>query len=180
MIPDDHQEFDRTLSAILPQMRAIAKQIAPDPDSVYDILQDARIRIWKNWPTRRPESLYRWIYKIVRNVAIDYYRAERIRHITNDLPVLSLEAIDGDAWTATDHDPAHNPEQLLLMRERSGPAHDAANSIPSVFCETLFLLADGMSYIQAAEHFGVPIGTVRSRQFRARLLAREILTNERI
>jgi RNA polymerase sigma-70 factor (ECF subfamily) len=138
------------LSSLLPRLFAFARTMLGDPDVSRDLVQEAAVRALA--ATRVPEepAAYRaWLFKIVRNAAIDEIRRRRLPDVDGHLSV--------DLWHFDDARIAKITVQQGLST--LGAEHREIISLIDIA---------GFSYSDTAELLGVPIGTVMSRIARAR------------
>lgn len=147
MAPDAHSG----LSALLPRLVAFARTIVGDPEIARDLVQEAVARALgaKRVPDAAPA--YRaWMFKIVRNVAIDEIRRRRQEKV-DDEPLVDLWRFDNACIAKI------TVEQGMATL---GPVHREIIALIDIA---------GFSYAEAADLLAVPIGTVMSRITRARL-----------
>lgn len=133
-------------------------------DDALDVAQQALVLAWRKLESFRQESsFYSWLYRIARNVAIS--RARRHRH-----PSTSLDQLrDAAGFQAADPHAAAAPEQPLETREQIQVVREALARVSEEFRQPLVLKEiDGFSYEEIAAILDIPLGTVRSRIFRAR------------
>lgn len=136
-----------------------------------DVAQDAFVRAFRAIDKFRGDSsFYTWIYRIAINTAKNYIAARQCRPPATDIDMGDHEAIGFD-WRLQEHD---TPEDLYhgdrleqeINRSINGLQNDLRRAL--VMCEL-----EGMSYAEIATATDVPIGTVRSRIFRARKIVEE-------
>lgn len=132
-------------------------------EDALEIAQQAFVRAWQKLSTFRGDAqFYSWLYRIARNIA-----ASRARQ--NRLPTGSLEA-----WSATSGlepiaNPADSPTAPMEQNERIQAVRTALQQLPEEFRQALVLKEiDGFSYEEISQILDIPMGTVRSRIFRAR------------
>lgn len=151
------------------RMHRFAVRLCRDRDRAADLVQESLVRAFRardRYDGRQP--LAPWLLAIVRNVCWDQLRAAGRRPETP----LDDDDLVGDA----------DPDALAraLATERTDRLEVHLASIPEEFREMLILIAmEGLSYEEAAFVVGAPIGTVRSRLFRARAALRKILLDDR-
>lgn len=143
------------LIAQIPYLRRYARILVGSSDQADDLVQDCLVKAMSRIDRYRADaSLRAWLYAILRNVHLDSIRRDRRRQ--RPLP------IDGWATIALTQ-----PSQLgaHLLRD----VQRGLEKLSAEHRETLLLIAvEGLTYEQAATLTGVPVGTVRSRLFRAR------------
>ncbi len=131
-----------------------------------DITQEAFIKAYRALPSFRGESaFYTWLYRIAINTAKNSLMSGRKRLVDYD-----LDLQDPDDYTSQvllKH--SDTPERLLLTDEIRQTVQEAMQSLPEDLQEAITLRElDGLSYEEIAEVMECPVGTVRSRIFRAR------------
>ncbi|MCA9012162.1 MAG: sigma-70 family RNA polymerase sigma factor [Planctomycetaceae bacterium] len=133
-------------------------------EEALDVAQQAFILGWRKLSTyRREAQFYSWLYRIARNVATSRIRRQTIKSGSLDQlrDDAGFEPLDTRAQSA--------PEHQILQAEEIQRLQAALKEIPEEFRQPLILKElDGMSYEEIAHIMDVPIGTVRSRIFRAR------------
>lgn len=150
----------RDMEADLMAMRRYARSLARDDQDADDVVQDALIRAIERKATYQPErSRTRWLLAIVHNVFVSGKRREAAETRRNDrFAETLLSSVD-----------PQQEEHVRLAEIARGFA-----ALPDAQRSALHLTAiEGMSYQQAADVLGVPIGTVMSRLSRARVALRE-------
>ncbi len=133
-------------------------------DDALDVAQQAFVLAWKKLSTfRRESAFYSWLYRIARNVAISSIRQPKIKSGSLD------QLQDAAGFEPTDGNSESAPEHALKQFEEINLVQNALQEIPEEFRQPLILKEiDGMSYEQIAKILDIPLGTVRSRIFRAR------------
>ena len=138
-----------------------------DPSEVLDVAQEAFIKAYRALPNFRGDSaFYTWLYRIGINTAKNYLAAMGRRAPTStDLEAEEAEShVDGERLRDL-----NTPENLMLSREIADTVNSTIDSLPEELRTAIQLRElEGMSYEEIAGIMGCPIGTVRSRIFRAR------------
>lgn len=137
-----------------------------DPDQALDITQDAFLKAYRALPRFRGDSaFYTWLYRIAVNTAKNYLAAQRRRPQDVELDFQDPEQYDLHAkLKETD-----TPEGLTLSRELNETVERAIAALPEDLRTAIVLRElEGMSYEEIAQTMECPVGTVRSRIFRAR------------
>jgi RNA polymerase sigma-70 factor (ECF subfamily) len=137
-------------------------------DAARDVAQDALVQAYVKLETfERASGFYTWLYRIAMNMAISYRR--------RDKPTVSIE----HAREALGHEPldrGESPTARLEQQERACQVRAALATLSDEHRAILILREiDGCAYEQIAEILDLPIGTIRSRLFRARLQLRDQL-----
>ncbi|WP_433545266.1 sigma-70 family RNA polymerase sigma factor [Streptomyces sp. CA-294286] len=142
-------------------VRYAARLLDGDWHKAEDILQETAARAWKNARYLRPrgEQIRPWLYTVARNLVIDHLRTRQIR----PLELMPVEDLDA-SWDSTESTLTAYA-LLRALRELTEQQRTVIRLMYYLEC----------SVAQAAEHLGVPPGTVKSRAFYAvRALRREL------
>lgn len=131
-----------------------------------DIAQESFIRAWRAIGSFRGDSaFYTWLYKIAVNTAKNHLVAQGRRPPSGDIDVDDAEFMSGGERM---HDGA-TPERELMRQEVEQSVFSTVQALPDELRTAITLReVDGLSYDEIAVTMGCPIGTVRSRIFRAR------------
>jgi RNA polymerase sigma-70 factor (ECF subfamily) len=138
-----------------------------DPAEVEDVTQEAFIKAYRALPNFRGDSaFYTWLYRIGINTAKNYLMAAGRRAPTST-------SVDSEEAEGLDEGEQlrdiNTPESLLLSREIGDTVNAAMLALPEELRTAIQLREiEGMSYEDIAQIMNCPIGTVRSRIFRAR------------
>ncbi len=133
-------------------------------DDAFDAAQQAFVSAWRNLKSFRQDSaFYSWLYRIAMNAAISRRRKQR-------LPTTSLENhVETTGRSPVDENADTSPDSRMLSAEHVRLVQEALLQLAEEFRQPLVLKEiDGMSYDEIASVLDIPIGTVRSRIFRAR------------
>ena len=137
-----------------------------DPDQAMDIAQEAFLKAYRALPRFRGDSaFYTWLYRIAVNTAKNHLAAQRRRPMDVELDLQDSEQYDLHAkLKETD-----TPEGVTLSHELNETVQRAIAGLPEDLRTAIILREiEGMSYEQIAQTMECPVGTVRSRIFRAR------------
>ncbi len=166
--------FDAQVLAALPHVVRFARALAHDEALADDLVQETYLRAYRSWATFKPGAdARRWLFTICRNVYL--------RHREREGRVVDTSGEDAELESlaaASEHGQAERAGLGdLLDRIDVAPAIRAAlAAVPEVYRTAAILVdVEGESYEAAAEVLGVPVGTVRSRLFRARRLLQQSL-----
>ena len=137
-----------------------------DPETALDISQEAFIKAYRALPRFRGDSaFYTWLYRIAVNTAKNHLAAQRRRPMDIELDLQDPEQYGLHAkLKETD-----TPESVSLGHELQEILERAIQALPEDLRTAIVLRElDGMSYEEIAQTMDCPVGTVRSRIFRAR------------
>lgn len=142
-----------------------AYRLTGNRDDASDLAQEVLLRVRRGLAGYRPGSFEGWLWRITRNAFLDDVRKKQ-RRPTAELP-------DEDRSTIATAAP---PEEVLAETRLSAEVQAALLGLPIEFREAVVMCdVVGLSYQEIAEAAEVPVGTVRSRIHRGRLMLRDAL-----
>lgn len=162
----DKRAFDMLVLKYQYKVHAIVSRYIKDFDEVNDVVQEAFIKAYRALAKFRGESqFYTWLYRIAVNTAKNYLVARNRRPPAND-----VDAADADYYEGGDRlRDIDSPENLLYRDELEEVVDHAIRDLPEDLRTAVTLREfEGLSYEEIAEVMDCPVGTVRSRIFRAR------------
>ena len=137
-----------------------------DPAEVEDVAQEAFIKAYRALPKFRGDSaFYTWLYRIAINTAKNYMVARGRRPPATDIDVEDAEFMEHNTALTDIGSPEANHEKDDLQRVINEAIEDLPEDLRTAFTLREF---SGLSYEEITEIMGCPVGTVRSRIFRAR------------
>jgi RNA polymerase sigma-70 factor (ECF subfamily) len=147
-------------------MRLLSRMVR-DPDEIEDIAQETFIKAYRALPQFRGDAaFYTWLYRIAVNTAKNYLAAKGRGMQTLSDQALNDEDEPDERLMAQD---ISTPESELLSKQVAYAVNEAVEALPEELRQAITLREiEGMSYEEIAEAMACPIGTVRSRIFRAR------------
>ena len=162
----DKRAFDLL---VIKYQHKLAKLVAPyvrDSDDVLDVVQESFIKAYKALPRFRGDSaFYTWLYRIAINTSKNYLTAQSRRPPRSDVDAMDAEYYEGGSIL---HDNS-TPETDMLKQEIKEAIDTAISNLPEELRIAVSLREfEAMSYDEIAEIMDCPVGTVRSRIFRAR------------
>ena len=162
----DKKAFDILVAKYQHKIVKLISRYIRDQAEVLDVAQDAFIKAYRALPKFRGESaFYTWLYRIAINTAKNYLVAQGRRLPDSDLAIDVAEQYEG----ASELRDYATPERLLLKDEIERTVFEVIEQLPEDLRTAITLRElEGLSYEEIAEAMGCPIGTVRSRIFRAR------------
>jgi RNA polymerase sigma-70 factor (ECF subfamily) len=162
----DKSAFDILVRKYQHKVAKVIARYIRDQDEVMDVSQEAFIKAYRALPNFRGDSaFYTWIYRIAINTAKNHLVARKRRLPTIDVDIQDAEQFDGESALKE----YATPEQLLQRDQVESTVLKAVDQLPDDLRTAITLREiDGMSYEEIAEAMDCPVGTVRSRIFRAR------------
>ena len=162
----DKKAFDVLVQKYQHRIAKLISRYVKDQSEVQDVAQEAFIKAYRALPRFRGDSaFYTWMYRIAINTAKNYLVARGRR-----MPSTDIEAEEAEQFEGADGLREHaTPERLLLRDEVEATIFSALESLPDGLRVAITLREiEGLSYEEIAEAMECPVGTVRSRIFRAR------------
>jgi RNA polymerase sigma-70 factor (ECF subfamily) len=162
----DRRAFDLLVRKYQHKIIGLVSRYVGDWSESQDVAQEAFIRAFRAIGNFRGDSaFYTWLYKIATNTAKNWLVSQGRRPPTDDVPV--DDAVHLDA--AVRLKDGSTPERELLRQEIEAAVTAAVDELPEELKMAITLReVDGLSYEEIAASMNCPIGTVRSRIFRAR------------
>ncbi|HTP61030.1 MAG TPA: RNA polymerase sigma factor RpoE [Burkholderiales bacterium] len=163
----DKRAFELLVEKYQRKLARLLSRLVRDPGEVEDVTQEAFVKAYRALPSFRGDSaFYTWLYRIGINTAKNYLVAMGRRAPTST----EIEAEEAEGYESGEllRD-INTPESLLLTKEIAGTVNAAIEALPEELRSAIQLRElEGMSYEEIAKLMDCPIGTVRSRIFRAR------------
>lgn len=162
----DKKAFDALVLKYQHKIVNLVSRYVHDPHAAMDVAQEAFIKAYRGLENFRGDSaFYTWLYRIAINTAKNYLVAQNRRTPDQDLDAQEAEQYAGESALKE----YGTPENQLLSEEIQETVFRAIEELPDDLRTAITLRElEGMSYEEIAEAMGCPIGTVRSRIFRAR------------
>jgi RNA polymerase sigma-70 factor (ECF subfamily) len=163
----DQKAFGLLVTKYQRKLLRLVSRLVRDPAEAEDVVQEAFIKAYRALPQFRGDSaFYTWLYRIGINTAKNYFVTLGRRAPT------STEADIQEAETFDDGDnlrDINTPESLLATKQIAETVNLAMDGLPEELKMAISLREiEGLSYEEIASVMQCPIGTVRSRIFRAR------------
>ncbi|MFK7887018.1 MAG: RNA polymerase sigma factor RpoE [Gammaproteobacteria bacterium] len=162
----DKTAFDLLVLKYQHKIVKLVMRYVRDSAEALDVTQEAFLKAYRALPGFRGDSaFYTWLYRIAINTAKNYLVAQKRRPLDYDLDLQDPEQYDMQARLKT----VDSPEHMVLSEEIRETVNNAISDLPEDLRTAIVLREiDGMSYEEIAQTMECPIGTVRSRIFRAR------------
>jgi RNA polymerase sigma-70 factor, ECF subfamily len=157
------RSFDDEALPHLDALYRVALRLTMDPTQAEDLVQDTMLKAYRSWRQYRPGTNAKgWLLTILRNTFINDYRRRKLEPVAMDLEAAEPHAILREMAES-------DPEGNFFAQIVDEKVLEAIDALPTEFREVLVLSdMEGMSYADIAETLQIPVGTVKSRLFRAR------------
>ena len=163
----DKRAFELLVEKYQRKLARLLSRFIRDPAEVEDVTQEAFIKAYRALPAFRGDSaFYTWLYRIGINTAKNYLMAMGRRAPTST----EVEADEAEGFEEGEQlRDINTPESVLLSKEIAETVNSTIEKLPEELRTAIQLREiEGMSYEDIARVMDCPIGTVRSRIFRAR------------
>ena len=162
----DKKAFDVLVSRYQYKITQLVSRYIKDPHEALDVAQESFIKAYRALPSFRGESaFYTWLYRITINTAKNHIATRARRPSDGEIDVEEAEQFESGSRLRNQE----TPEGLLMTEELANVIQKALNDLPDELRTAITLREfDGLSYDEIAEVMSCPVGTVRSRIFRAR------------
>ncbi len=163
----DKHAFELLVAKYQRKLARLLSRLIRDPAEIEDVSQEAFIKAYRALPSFRGDSaFYTWLYRIGINTAKNYLVSQGRRAPTTT----NFDAEEAETFEDADQlRDINTPENELMSKQIANTVNKAMEALPEELRTALTLREiEGMSYEDIAALMGCPIGTVRSRIFRAR------------
>jgi len=162
----DKKAFDLLVLKYQQKVANIISRYIHDHSEVFDVSKETFIKAYRALPKFRGDSaFYTWLYRIATNTAKNHLAAKGRRPPTDDVEAMTAEQMDSGVRLKD----FATPENLAMEEEIANTIRQAVEDLPEDLRTAITLREmDGLSYEEIAQAMDCPIGTVRSRIFRAR------------
>ena len=162
----DKRAFDALVLKYQSRIVKVITRYLRDPVEALDLAQEAFIKAYRALPNFRGESaFYTWLYRIAINTAKNHVVAQGRRPPMDDVEASEAEFYEGPSALKD----TSTPERMVLRDEMERVVFEAIEALPEDLRTAITLRElEDMSYEEIADVMNCPIGTVRSRIFRAR------------
>lgn len=163
----DKRAFGLLVDKYQRKLARLLSRMIRDQSEIEDVVQESFIKAYRALPNFRGDSaFYTWLYRIGINTAKNYLvSVGRRPTVSTDIEIEDAENFDsGDELRTTE-----TPESTMMTKQIAQTVNDTVESLPEELRTAITLREiEGLSYEEIATIMGCPIGTVRSRIFRAR------------
>ncbi|MDX1454181.1 MAG: RNA polymerase sigma factor RpoE [Gammaproteobacteria bacterium] len=162
----DKSAFDLLVLKYQHKILMLIGRYVKDHSEAQDVAQEAFIKAYRALPRFRGDSaFYTWMYRIAINTAKNHLVAEKRRPVDQQVDLQDPDSYDMQARLKN----VDTPERLLLTDEIQSNVESVIEELPEELRTAIVLRElDGLSYEEISEAMDCPVGTVRSRIFRAR------------
>jgi len=162
----DKKAFDILVLKYQHKLVKLVSRYVYDSSEVLDVVQEAFLKAYRAIPSFRGDSaFYTWLYRIGVNTAKNHLISQGRKPPRVDIDAEEAEQYEGVSQLKE----YATPEGLLLKEEVENTVVTAIDDLPEDLRTAITLRElEGLSYEEIAEAMGCPVGTVRSRIFRAR------------
>jgi RNA polymerase sigma-70 factor (ECF subfamily) len=163
----DKQAFGLLVSKYQRKLNRLLSRLIRDPAEVEDVTQEAFVKAYRALPSFRGDSaFYTWLYRIGVNTAKNYLVSQGRRAPT----ATEVDSEEAEGYEEGEQlRDINTPERILLSKQIGETVNAAMEALPEELRTAIMLREiEGLSYEEIATIMECPIGTVRSRIFRAR------------
>ena len=164
----DNLAWEALVRRFQSQIYGLAFHYVRNPDDARDLAQDIFVRIYRKLGSAPDGGFVPWMFRVARNLCVDHLRRRDARPPASDLPADEQHDLPASG---------PGPEESWVSDERKRLVYRALGAMSEQDREIIVLKEiQGLSVKEIADLLGAPIGTVKSRSFRARIaLAAQVL-----
>lgn len=162
----DRYAFDLLVLRYERRILRLIARLVPGRMEAEDVAQDTFLRAYRSLHNFRGDAkFYTWLYRIAVNSAKDFLR----RKAERESPFGDVDIYDSPGSTAFEVLDMNTPDCILMSKQIAAAIYEALNALPvDIRAAILLREMEGMSYKEISAALGCPVGTVRSRIYRAR------------
>jgi RNA polymerase sigma-70 factor, ECF subfamily len=166
----DQKAFEYLVVKYQARIERLVGRLVRDVDLVPDIAQETFIKAYRALPSFRGEArFYTWLYRIAINTAKKQLMELKKDPLLFESAMHSEDPEDETSAPKWEQTTTETPEAVLASRQIADAVNQALDELPQELRQALVLREmEGMSYEEISQAMGSPVGTVRSRIFRAR------------
>lgn len=165
----DEDAFAALVERYKARIYGLAYRMIGHQQEAEDVAQEAFIHVYRAIDTfRLGDKFSSWVYRIATNLAIDHLRKRKHKEVSIDAPV----GPDSDMYLQLP-DKAENPERIVIQAELKSTIEKAIMDLSPTYKAVVVLRhVNNLAYEDIASVLGIPLGTVKTRLFRAREILR--------
>jgi RNA polymerase sigma-70 factor (ECF subfamily) len=169
---DRRATFDQEILPQLDLLYRVALRYTGEPAKAEDLVQDTMLKAYRAWERFQPGTSARaWLLAILRNTFINLYRREKREPVATDLDQI-------ESHPEFQPSGENDPEGVFFDKIVDERILRGLETLPPEFKEVMVLSdVEGLPYAEIAQALDIPVGTVKSRLFRARRLMQADLYN---
>ena len=166
----DHRAYELLVIKYQRRIERLISRMVRDADLVQDVAQETFIRAYRAMPQFRGDSaFYTWLYRIAINTAKKALVDLKRDPIVTESALASRDEDEETSRVENELTDGETPEAVLASKEIAAAVNSAIEALSEDLRQAITLREiEGLSYEEIAELMNCPIGTVRSRIFRAR------------
>jgi RNA polymerase sigma-70 factor (ECF subfamily) len=166
----DQRAFEMLVVKYQRRIERLIHRMVRDTDRVQDIAQETFIRAYRAMPQFRGDSaFYTWLYRIAVNTAKKALVELKRDPLVSETALASRDEDDETSRVENELSDGETPESVLASKQIAAAVNSAIDGLSEDLRQAITLREiEGLSYEEIAELMNCPIGTVRSRIFRAR------------
>lgn len=166
VLQNDNRAFTMLVLRYQHKVLGLISRFVKDPHEAEDVAQEAFLKAYRALPSFRGDSaFYTWLYRIAVNTAKNYLVSRGRRPPSTDVDMDDAELVDDTSSLRDVESPDATLEKEDLQRVITKAIEDLPEELRTAFTLREF---SGLSYEDITEIMACPVGTVRSRIFRAR------------
>lgn len=174
IVMGDMHAFDELVAAYQNKVIHISYSMLSDYEDACDASQEVFVKVYRSIANFRGESsLSTWIYRITKNVCMDFMRKRKEKALSIDDEKEDAPKLEIEDETKSPEYLAEKNETVLMVRQAIDMLEENQKVILTMYD------IEGMSYDEISETLEIPAGTVKSRLNRARQKLRKILSEKR-
>jgi len=166
----DPQAFEMLVVKYQRRIERLVTRMLRDPMAIEDVAQETFIRAWRALPQFRGDSaFYTWLYRIAINTAKKTLADRKRDPTVSESTLVSTEDGEEPSRLENELSDGETPDAVLASKEIAAAVNAAIDALSEDLRQAIVLREiEGLSYEEIAAVMNCPIGTVRSRIFRAR------------
>jgi len=169
ILKGNHAGYEHLVRKYQNKVYPVIYRMVHSQEDALDLTQETFLQAYRQLSQfRNQANFYTWLYRIATNKTLDFLRKEKSRTEKTD------KLVNESKGSFSLNSEQSNPEQLYIQRERQELVQEVIKSLPEKYLITLILNHyQQLSYHEIADILQIPLKTVATRIYRARLLLKE-------